>query len=90
MARLIETSLWVDFTRAKTQPERKLEIQRWILATDACLCEPVAFEILRHATARERPPIEAQFETLRLLATPATLGFSSGLVTRPFILKDPS
>ncbi len=55
MARLIETSLWIDFTRAKTPPGRKLEIQRCILSPDACLCEPVAFEVLRHATAR-RPP----------------------------------
>jgi len=73
MARLIETSLWIDFTRAKTPPGRKLEIQRCILSPDACLCEPVAFEVLRHATARERPLIEAQFATLPLLATPPRL-----------------
>jgi predicted nucleic acid-binding protein len=80
MARLIETSLWVDFTRAKTPPERKLEIQRWILSPDACICEPVAFEILRHATARERPMIEAQFETFPLLATPPRLWRDAALL----------
>ncbi len=73
MARLIETSLWIDFTRAKTPPARKLAIQPWILDPDACLCEPVAFEVLRHATAKERKFIEEQFDTLPLLPTPATL-----------------
>ena len=73
MARLIETSLWVDFTRTKTPPELKAEIQRCILDPEACLCEPIAFEVLRHATAKERPMIEAQFATLPLLPTPTHL-----------------
>jgi predicted nucleic acid-binding protein len=73
MARLIETSLWVDFTRRKTPPERKAAIHPWILDPQACLCEPVAFEVLRHATAEERPQIEAQFTTLPLLETPPLL-----------------
>lgn len=70
MARLIEASLWIDFTRAKTPTARKLVIQPWILDPDACICEPVAFEVLRHATATERTQIEAQFATLPLLPTP--------------------
>ena len=73
MARLIETSLWIDFTRAKTPVERKVEIRRWILDPDAALCEPVAFEVLRHATVKERPLIEAQFASLPLLPTPVAL-----------------
>ncbi|MEX2578724.1 MAG: PIN domain-containing protein [Verrucomicrobiales bacterium] len=73
MARLIESSLWVDFTRAKTPPERKVAIHRWIVDPEACLCEPVAFEVLRHATAEERLRIEAQFATLPLLSTPPLL-----------------
>ncbi|MGA0333899.1 MAG: PIN domain-containing protein [Kiritimatiellia bacterium] len=73
MARLIETSLWIDFTRSRTPVARKTEIRRWILDPDAALCEPVAFEVLRHATVKERPLIEAQFASLPLLPTPATL-----------------
>ncbi len=73
MARLIESSLWVDFTRAKSPPALKDEIQPWILDPGACLCEPVAFEILRHATRTERPRITAQFATLPLLSTPPQL-----------------
>ncbi len=73
MARLIESSLWVDFTRGKSPLALKSLIQPWILDPLACLCEPVAFEILRHATPQERPWIEAQFATLPLLATPPLL-----------------
>lgn len=73
MARLIESSLWVDFTRKKTLPALKAVIHPWILDPEACLCEPVAFEILRHASQPERTWIEAQFSTLPLLATPPRL-----------------
>lgn len=57
----------------KTPPESKAAILRWILDPEACLCEPVAFEVLRHATAQERSRIESQFATLPLLATPPHL-----------------
>jgi predicted nucleic acid-binding protein len=73
MARLIESSLWVDFTRRKSPPALKALILPWILDPTACLCEPVAFEVLRHATAQERKWIEAQFATLPLLPVPAQL-----------------
>ena len=73
MARLIETSLWIEFIRAHTPAQRKLAIQPWILDPSACLCEPIAFEVLRHAKKNERKRIEAQFDTLQLLPTPATL-----------------
>jgi predicted nucleic acid-binding protein len=73
MARLIETSLWVDFMRRKSPVSLKLRIQPWILDPLATLCEPVAFEVLRHATPGERPVIEAQFSTLPILSTPPEL-----------------
>jgi predicted nucleic acid-binding protein len=34
------------------------------------LCEPISFEVLRHATPQEQKWITAQFETLPLLPTP--------------------
>ena len=73
MARLIESSLWVDFTRLKSPPGLKAMIQPWILDPLAAICEPVAFEVLRHATTQERRWIEAQFATLPLLAAPPRL-----------------
>ena len=73
MARLIETSLWVDFFRKKSPRALKEIIHPWIIDPAACLCEPVAFEVLRHATAAERTLIREQFETLPFLPTPAKL-----------------
>jgi predicted nucleic acid-binding protein len=73
MARLIESSLWVDFTRRKSPVALKASLQPWILDPEACLCEPVAFDILRHATPEERPQLEAQFATLPILTTPPRL-----------------
>lgn len=70
MARLIESSLWVDFTRRKSPVALKRLIEPWILDPSAVLCEPVIFEILRHATEQERPLIEAQFSTYQVLPTP--------------------
>ena len=70
MARLIESSLWVDFTRRKSPVSLKRFIEPWILDPGAVLCEPVIFEILRHATEQERPQIEAQFSTFPVLNTP--------------------
>jgi predicted nucleic acid-binding protein len=70
MARLIESSLWVDFTRRKSPLALKKLIQPWILDPLACLCEPIAFEVLRHATSQEQAWINAQFDTLPLLQTP--------------------
>lgn len=73
MARLIESSLWVDFTRSKSPLALKTLIQPWILDPLACLCEPIAFEVLRHAMPQEQKWIHAQFETLPLLSTPDRL-----------------
>lgn len=73
MARLIESSLWVDFTRHKSPGTLKALIMPWIVDPAAVLCEPVIFEILRHATKAERRPLEAQFATLPVLADPPDL-----------------
>jgi len=73
MARLIESSLWVDFTRSKSPLALKTMIQPWILDPLACLCEPIAFYVLRHASPQEQKWINAQFETLPLLPTPIHL-----------------
>lgn len=70
---IIETSLWIDFTRKKSPPEQKARIHPWIMDRRAALCEPVAFEVLRFATVSERQQIMAQFSTLPLLPTPPML-----------------
>lgn len=58
---IIETSLWIDFTRKKSPPNLKAKIHPWIMDMRASLCEAVAFEVLRHATPTERSYLTAQF-----------------------------
>lgn len=73
MARLIDSSLWVDFTRRRSPANLKTLILPWILDPAAALCAPVCFEVLRHATVAERVPIEEQFATLPDLSIPKNL-----------------
>jgi predicted nucleic acid-binding protein len=73
MPTLIDTSLWVDFTRMRSPRTIKRFIAPFILHPDAHLAEPITFEILRHATATEARQLTQQFQTLPMLATPALL-----------------
>ena len=73
MPTLIDTSLWIDFTRARSPKNLKHFIAPFILHPDAHLAEPVAFEILRHATPAENAQLTQQFQTLPMLPTPADL-----------------
>jgi predicted nucleic acid-binding protein len=73
MATLIDTSLWIDFTRTRSPRTLKRFIAPYILHPDAHLAEPIAFEILRHATVAEARQLTQQFQTLPMLATPPLL-----------------
>jgi len=73
MLTLIDTSLWVDFTRTRSPQTIKRFIAPFILLPDAHLAEPITFEIMRHATAAEAKQLTQQFQTLPMLATPALL-----------------
>jgi predicted nucleic acid-binding protein len=73
MPTLIDTSLWIDLTRARSPQPIKQFVASYILHPDAHLAEPVAFEILRHAKGAEVRQIQQQFQALPMLATPADL-----------------
>ena len=73
MATLIDTSLWIDFTRARSPRTLKRFIAPFILDPDAHLAEPIIFEMLRHATPVETRQLTQQFQTLPMLATPPSL-----------------
>jgi predicted nucleic acid-binding protein len=73
MATLIDTSLWIDFTRARSPQSLKRFIASHILAPDVALAEPVTFEILRYATDTEAAQLHQQFRHLPLLPTPTDL-----------------
>lgn len=73
MPTLIDTSLWIDFTRTRSPRALKQFIAPFILDPDAHLAEPSRFEVLRHATPAEAKQLTEQFQTLPLLATPPSL-----------------
>lgn len=73
MALLLDTSLWIDFTRARSPLALKRQIAPYVLDPEAHLAEPVAFELLRFARPEEVEPLQMQFATLPLLPTPAGL-----------------
>jgi predicted nucleic acid-binding protein len=73
MTLLLDTSLWIDFTRAGSPVALKQCIAPYVLDPVAHLAEPVRFEMLRAARPEEARLLEAQFDTLPLLATPADL-----------------
>jgi hypothetical protein len=70
---LLDSSLWIDFTRQRSPRALKQFIAPYILAQNAALAEPIMFEVLRFATVDEIEPIQAQFQLLPLLPTPNDL-----------------
>jgi predicted nucleic acid-binding protein len=73
MARLVDASLWIDFGRARSSQSLKNFVARYIFDPDACLAEPITFEVLRYANEEETKHLQAQFQTLPTLTTPTNL-----------------
>ena len=73
MTMLLDTSLWIDFTRTRSPVALKQCIAPYVLDPAAHLAEPVRFEGLRAARPQEARLLEAQFDTLPMLPTPADL-----------------
>jgi predicted nucleic acid-binding protein len=73
MASLLDASVWIDFSRARSPDQLKKLITPYVLRPDACVSEPVMFEVLRHATDDEAEQLQAQFSTMVTLPTPPTL-----------------
>jgi hypothetical protein len=73
MTLLLDTSLWIDFTRTRSPVALKQCIAPYVLYPAAHLAEPVRFEVLRTARPEEARLLEAQFDTLPMLPTPADL-----------------
>jgi predicted nucleic acid-binding protein len=73
MTLLLDTSLWIDFTRTRSPAPLKQFIAPFVLDPQAHLAEPVRFEMLRSARPDETRQLKAQFDTLPTLSTPADL-----------------
>jgi predicted nucleic acid-binding protein len=73
MTLLLDTSLWIDFTRARSPAALKQRIAPCVLDPAPHLADPVRFALLRAARPEEAKLLEAQFDTLPLLPTPVDL-----------------
>ena len=65
MARVVDTSLWIDLTRARSPLALKKFIAPYIDDPESCLAEPIAFELLRSATVAEARQLTLQ-RTMRI------------------------
>ncbi len=70
---MIDSSLWVDFFRSSTPRVVKEQVLECLGWPGAFICEPVRFELLRGAGARERGRVAAMLSTFPLLETPHDL-----------------
>lgn len=73
MVTVVDSSLWVDYFRARTPAAVKRQIDPIVRAPDIALCEPIVFELLRAAPPSQAHVIERYFSTIPLLPTPPTL-----------------
>jgi predicted nucleic acid-binding protein len=82
VANLIDTSLWIDFTRARSPRALKDFLAGYILDPAACVAEPITFEVLRYATPEEQQFFEEQLRTMTLLPSPAALWADAAILGR--------
>jgi len=75
---LPDSSLWIDFTRAKTPQAVKQQIAPFLASRRSMLCEPVRFEVLRGERKADRITTEALLSTVPLVRTPASLWQDAG------------
>jgi predicted nucleic acid-binding protein len=73
MARLLDTNLWIDLTRTRSSRALKRFISPYVLDPQACLAEPIVFEVLRSASDAEALQLTQHFQTLPLLSSPSDL-----------------
>ena len=71
MVKIIDSCLWIDFLGVKTAPSVRDLAARQLNESEAALCEPVQFEVLRGCEAKMRAGVRQRMATLPLLHTPA-------------------
>jgi len=69
MTLLLDTSLWIDSTRARSPAPLMQFIAPFVLDPAAHLAEPVRFEVLRSARPAEARLLEVQVDALPCLPT---------------------
>ena len=71
MARLLDTNIWIDLTRRRSSAGLKKFILPHVLHPEACVAEPIIFEVLRSAADEESVLLARYFNSLPVLATPS-------------------
>ena len=80
MPTLIDTSLWIDFTRPRSSAKLKQFIAPYVLDPDAHVADPIRFEVLRYATPQESRQLNRHFQTFPVLAVPPDLWSAAALL----------
>jgi len=73
MAKLVDSSIWIDLIRRKSPTILKGFIDKIIDDPEIVVAEPVIFEVLVYASEDEGRKARRAFETLDVLPTPANL-----------------
>ena len=73
MTTLIDTSVWVDFTRHRSPQSLKRFIEPIVTADGVALAEPIMFEVMRHIGDNEAASLRRQFRLVPVLETPPDL-----------------
>ncbi|MGH9675962.1 MAG: type II toxin-antitoxin system VapC family toxin [Candidatus Acidiferrum sp.] len=73
MAMLVEASLWIDLTRARSPLGLKQFVAPYIDDPEASIAEPIVFELLRSATDAEARRLKSHFDSLPRLTDPDDL-----------------
>jgi predicted nucleic acid-binding protein len=82
MPELIDSSVWIDFTRARSPVVLKRFLAPYILSPTAVVAEPIVFEVLRFALPAELKPLRAQFQLFPVLQTPIDLWEAAAVLGR--------
>lgn len=73
MVKVIDSCLWIDFLGVKTSPSVRDIAARSLNDSEAALCEPVQFEVVRGCESAMRGGVRQRMATLPLLPTPPDL-----------------
>ena len=73
MVTIVDTNLWIDFTRPGSPSSLKKFIAPYVLDASNHLAEPIIFELLRLANPIEYRQLTDQFAIIPRLATPSDL-----------------
>ena len=92
MAKLIDTGLLIDLTRSRSPKVLKEFIAPFVDDVEACVADPIIFELVRGATDAEVQLLTEYFNNLRRLPSPDGLWKAAADLGRtyrkPFVMPD--